>query len=88
MIVGGIEASRERVAEFLLFADGVEDAGLVEYARRARVVARDLDDALDELAAERSARVSIQAARDNCIALLTSRTTPTGAELEEAIGDA
>ena len=47
-------------AEFVAFCDGLEEGGLPEYARRARIVARDLLEALDALEAERSVRVALQ----------------------------
>jgi hypothetical protein len=46
--------------EFILFCDGIEEAGYAVYASRGRVVARELLATLDMLAAERSARVAIQ----------------------------
>lgn len=48
------------------FAAGAEEAGLVDYARRARRVAWTLLWALDELAAERSARRAVEGDRDRC----------------------
>lgn len=62
------EAAREGALEFALFCDGAEEGGLVDYARRGRNAARALIAALDELAAERSARVAIQADRDRILA--------------------
>jgi hypothetical protein len=52
--------ARERALRFTAFVDGVEEGGLHEYARRGRLLVRDLLDALDALDAERSARVSLQ----------------------------
>jgi hypothetical protein len=66
------ESPVARAATFITFCDGADDMGHPEYARRGRVVARDLLRALDELAAERSARVAIQAARDEAIAILAN----------------
>jgi hypothetical protein len=51
---------RERAQNFVVFCDGLEQAGLTDYARRGRVVARDLPRACDELDAERSARRALQ----------------------------
>jgi hypothetical protein len=45
---------------FVVFCDGAEQGGLVDYARRGRAVARLLLDAIDELEAERSVRVALQ----------------------------
>lgn len=47
-------------AELLLFADGIADAGLHQLARRSRIVAGELQWALDQLHAERSARQALQ----------------------------
>jgi hypothetical protein len=52
--------ARQLAEEFVVFCDGAEEGGLVEYARRGRVVARLLLEAVDELAAERSARQAFQ----------------------------
>ena len=49
-----------RAWDLILFLDGLEDAGFPEYARRGRVVARDLLDAVDQLELERSARRALQ----------------------------
>lgn len=53
----------DRACQFLLFCDGAEDAGLPEYARRGRVVARDLLAAVDQLDLERSVMRTLQ---DRC----------------------
>lgn len=50
----------QRARDLIVFADGLEEAGLITYAQRARMVARDALELLDELAGERSARRSIQ----------------------------
>ena len=46
--------------EFVVFCDGCEEGGNVEFARRGRVVARLLLDAVDASDAERSARIALQ----------------------------
>jgi hypothetical protein len=53
----------ERARELITFADGLSEAGFDEIGRRARVVARDALEAVDALAAERSARRALQ---DRC----------------------
>ena len=53
--------------ELIVFADGAEEAGLVTYAQRARVVARETLWLVDALEAERSARRAIQEARDRLL---------------------
>jgi hypothetical protein len=58
-----------RARELLVFADGVLDAGFEQLSRRSRVVAGDLIRCIEELRAERSARVAIQAARDRLLAV-------------------
>lgn len=58
-----IEAE-QRARDLISFADGCEEAGLTVYAQRARVVAGDLLQVAEDLRAERSVRVSIQAERD------------------------
>ena len=54
----------ELARDFITFCDGLEEAGLVDYARRGRTIARELSEALDALAVERSARRAIQGQRD------------------------
>lgn len=65
-----IDGARKRAQEFLHFSDGFEDAGHPELARRSRVTARDVIDLAGQLEAERSARVAIQRARDQAVAIL------------------
>ena len=59
-----LDQVEQRARALIVFADGVEEAGLVVYAQRARVVARDLLRVTAELRAERWARGGIQAERD------------------------
>ena len=57
-------ADSVRFAEdFIEFCDGLEAAGQAEYARRGRVVARELIEAIGQLEAARSA---IAALRERC----------------------
>lgn len=65
-----IAGAEQRARELIVFADGLEEGGLVDYARRARMVARDALDAIAELDAERSARRALQAERDRLRAML------------------
>lgn len=60
----------QRARDLILFADGLEEAGMVTYAQRARMVAHDTLDALQELAAERSARRAVQARAERLEQLL------------------
>jgi hypothetical protein len=50
--------------DFVVFCDGVEEAGHRVYAQRGRVVADDLLRTAADLRAERSARQSLQEERD------------------------
>jgi hypothetical protein len=50
--------------EFIAFCDGLEEAGLVEYARRGRALARDLIRVTAERDDERRLRVVMQEQRD------------------------
>jgi len=70
--LGSPNSRRELAALFTLFCDGVEDAGMTRYAQIGRTVADELHRCADELAAERSARVTIQADRDRAYALLAN----------------
>jgi hypothetical protein len=56
-------AADERACELIVWCEALTDAGLAETARRSRVVARDVLDLADALAAERSAREALQ---DRC----------------------
>jgi hypothetical protein len=58
-----IPGADQRARELITFADAVEDMGLEELARRSRLVASDLLEALNELDAERSAS---RALRERC----------------------
>jgi len=64
---------REDIAGFIAFCDGFEEAGFIDYARRGRAIALDLELTLRELAAERSARVAMQEARDRLLEVLQTR---------------
>jgi hypothetical protein len=59
--VNVLDGADQRARDLIVFADGVEEGGLVEYARRARVVARDLLEALAALEASRSASDALKA---------------------------
>ncbi len=61
----------QRARDMIVFADGVEEGGLVVYAQRARVIARDLLRVAAELRAERWARGGIQAERDRLRKMLS-----------------
>jgi hypothetical protein len=67
------QVAAELAAELILFADGLEAAGMVEYARRARVVARETIWLVQTLTAERSARKAIQKSRDSLLRDLVQR---------------
>lgn len=51
---------RELAEQFVVFCDGVEAAGMREYAHVGRCVAEEFLRTLSELDGERSARVAIQ----------------------------
>jgi hypothetical protein len=52
---------RSRARELIAFCDGLDESGLLpDFARRSRVVARELLENLDLLDAERSARRALQ----------------------------
>ena len=59
-----LDLVEQRATEMIVFADGLEEAGLVVYAQRARCVCRDILTIAGDLRAERSARVAIQKQRD------------------------
>jgi len=71
--LGSPNARRELAALFTTFCDGVEEAGMTRYAQIGRTVADELRRCADELVAERSARVTIQAARDRSLAILANQ---------------
>jgi hypothetical protein len=68
-----VSDARQRAEAFVQFCDGMEEAGLGEYARRGRVVADDLLQALQALDAERSARRAIQERAERLEELLLAR---------------
>lgn len=55
-----IQMARQEAGDLIVFCDGAEEGSLPLYARRGRVVARDLLAALAALEAERSARRVLQ----------------------------
>jgi len=55
---------QQRADALMAFADGVEQAGWADYARKARDVARDVHELAHQLTAERSARQALQARCD------------------------
>ena len=59
--------------DFILFCDGLEEAGLVDYARRGRNVARELEWAVPALLDERRLRVVMQQSRDEAREVLRRR---------------
>jgi hypothetical protein len=69
-----LPGARDRARDLVSFCDGFDEGGLYpEFTRRARLVAGDLLDTLDELAAERSARVALQARCETQQAILGKR---------------
>jgi hypothetical protein len=68
--VTSLDEARTRAHDVLLRSDYLEDAGLGRLAADARALARCTLKVVDELEAERSARVAMQVARDRCIAIL------------------
>ncbi len=65
-----MDDAERRARDLIIFCDGLEHAGFADFSQRARVVARDLLKAAQDLRAERSVRVSIQAERDRLRRLL------------------
>jgi len=63
----------QQAHQLIVFADGMEAVGYADYARRARVVAREAIWLAGELEAERSARRAIQRQRDDALELLGKR---------------
>jgi hypothetical protein len=77
-VAQNVSPTREQKAaqdaqELILFADGAEEAGLIQYARRARNLARERFWLAQLLEAERSARKTIQEARDRLLEQVTRR---------------
>jgi hypothetical protein len=62
--------AEQRARELIVFCDGLEEAGQLVYAQRGRVVADDLLRISEQLRRERSARASIQIARDGLLTQL------------------
>jgi hypothetical protein len=54
------DTGRERAQAFVLFCDGMGEAGYGHYARRGRALAAELLAALDTLDTERAARMALQ----------------------------
>lgn len=67
------EQAADQARELLVFADGIEDAGHPDLARRSRNVARETLWLVETVANERSARKAIQQARDGMLQTLANR---------------
>jgi hypothetical protein len=59
-----------RARDLIARCDGITEAGFPDLARESRYLAGELLRTLDDLAAERSARLAVQAARDRALAML------------------
>lgn len=68
-----LAAARQRAQELTLFADGYSERGYDLFAARARMVCRDLQEALVELESERAGRRAMQAQRDRLERILLGR---------------
>jgi hypothetical protein len=66
-----LEDVEKRARDLVLFADGIEEAGLGHLARKSRAVARDVLSLVAELRDEQVARTKIQADRDRLLRMLT-----------------
>jgi hypothetical protein len=74
-----LDAIVARARDLLTFADGLEEAGLPEIARRSRMVARDVLELAEELTAERSARRSSQENYERARDVIARRETGAAA---------
>jgi hypothetical protein len=68
-----LAAAADRARALIAFTDGLEEAGLGETARRSRVVACDVLELVEALAAERSARKAAQENYQRCLIVLGRR---------------
>lgn len=55
-----LQPERALAQAFVAFCDGVQAAGMTDYAQRGRDIADRLVRALDDVAAEQSARIALQ----------------------------
>jgi hypothetical protein len=79
--VVGVTNVKERARDLIVFCDGFDEAARYPgFTRRARAVARDLLDALDQLDAERSARIAIQERAERLQAIVGRRADEACAE--------
>jgi len=65
-----LDDARQRARDALAAGDVLEEIGLPEFGGRLRVLARDVLELAEQLEAERSARRTIQADRDDAVAIL------------------
>jgi hypothetical protein len=68
-----LDAAANQARDLITFADGLEDVGLIDTARRSRVVARDLLEIVDQLRDERSARQAAQKSYERCLNVIGKR---------------
>jgi hypothetical protein len=86
-----LDACAARAREFVTFADGLDESGMHDSARRLRLATYDLNDLVDELRAERSARVAMQENYERALEVLSVRACETcsaraRSAVEEAVG--
>lgn len=68
-----LDACERRARELITFADGLEDGGMTDTARRSRAVARETLELVDAVRSERSARQAAQASYKRCLDLIGAR---------------
>jgi hypothetical protein len=66
-----------RAREFQTFADGLDESGMHDSARRLRLAVYDVYELVDELLSERSARVAMQANYERALDVLSVRACET-----------
>ncbi len=64
------DLAAKAAADLIVFADGLEQGGWGDYARRARCVARETIWLAQELEHERAARQAVQTARDRLLQMV------------------
>jgi hypothetical protein len=70
---GDLDAAVVRARDLIGFADGLEDGGQVDTARRIRVVASDLIEVAEQLRDERSARQAAEASYKRALNVIGKR---------------
>jgi HEPN domain-containing protein len=83
-----LDACAARAHELTTFANGLDDAGMHDSARRLRLSSYDVVELVEELRAEQSGRRAMQANYERALDVLTTRACETCLRAARAVEEA